>query len=287
MQIDLYITGKQRFRAFIQICYHMIWIWLHNVIAISSSISKTSRQFFWVTVCQTHKWLTPIPSTICQQCRHFWQQSCTSSRTQRALSAAFKMTDLGETKTYLRLEVTHDCAHKTLTLCQSWYITDIIVCFGMAGCNPVATPMPPTSQLIPFKGTASASACSTYQWIVGSLMYTATVSWPDIAFVVNSLTHHTANPTPEHLTTTKHILRYLVSTINLGLFYNSTLNTTITAYSDSDWATSLMDQQLTGAFVFLLCGSVISWSSHCQCIVSLSSTEAEYIALSQATVQAM
>ena len=196
------------------------------------------------------------------------------------------MTDLGETTTYLGLEVSRDRANKTLTLCQSRYIADVVTRFGMAGCNAVTTPLPPSSQLVPFEGTASTSARSAYQQIIGSLMYAAIVSRPDIAFAVNSLARYAANPAPEHLAATKHVLRYLAGTTTLGLRYNGARDANITAHSDSDWAASLADRRSTGAFVFFLCGAAISWSSRRQRVVSLSSTEAEYIALSQAAVQA-
>ena len=139
---------------------------------------------------------------------------------KRALAASFEMTDLGETTTYLGLEVSRDRTNKTMTLCQSRYITSVVARFGMAGCNAVTTPLPPSSQLVPFEGIASTSTRSAYQQIIGSLMYAAIVSRPDLAYAVNSLARYAANPAPEHLTAAKHVLRYLAGTTTLGLHYN-------------------------------------------------------------------
>jgi hypothetical protein len=89
------------------------------------------------------------------------------------------------------------------------------------------------------------------------------------------------------LGTAKRILRYIASTFNYGIKYDSTTFTNLVGYCDSDWAGCTEDRRSTSGQIFLLGTSVISWSSKKQATVALSSAEAEYIALNSAACQAV
>ena len=83
----------------------------------------------------------------------------------------------------------------------------------------------------------------------------------------------------------KTILRYLNTTKDRGIVYGGgTLD--IVGYSDSDWAGDKDSRKSTSGFVFMLNGGPISWCSKRQSTVALSSTEAEYMALTLACKEA-
>lgn len=85
----------------------------------------------------------------------------------------------------------------------------------------------------------------------------------------------------------KRILRYLKGTPELGLLYSSNCEEDLVGYSDSDWAGDLDDRKSVSGHMFKLCGAPISWRSKKQTTVALSTAEAEYIALSCATQEAV
>ena len=84
----------------------------------------------------------------------------------------------------------------------------------------------------------------------------------------------------------KHILRYLQGTPNLGIFYKAGRgNEELISYTDSDYAWDLEDRKSTSGYVFMSGGGVISWASKKQLMVSLSTTEAEFIAIALCAFQ--
>ena len=89
-------------------------------------------------------------------------------------------------------------------------------------------------------------------------------------------------PKTNHLKTNKRILRYLKGTLEHGLFYPSTNNHSLIGYSDSDWTGDVDDQKSTTGFAFFLGETSITRASKKQSIVTLSTCEAEYIAVNSA-----
>jgi hypothetical protein len=88
--------------------------------------------------------------------------------------------------------------------------------------------------------------------------------------------------TSEYLSTAKCILRYLKQTKNLGLTYSHCSNTALIGYSDSDHAGDQDDRKSISGSIFMLQGTAILWKSNKQSMVTLSSTEAEYVSSSYA-----
>ena len=126
-----------------------------------------------------------------------------------------------------------------------------------------------------------------YQAMVGSLMFAMVETRPDIAFAVSIVSRHSQNPGQKHFKAVQHILRYLNGTKDLGITYGGDfLNLEIVGYSDSDWAGEKLTRKSTSGFIFMLNGGPVSWASKRQSVVALSSTEAEYIALTQAAKEA-
>lgn len=115
-----------------------------------------------------------------------------------------------------------------------------------------------------------------------------TATRPDLASAVSILSKYMSKPSKEHWQGVKRILRYIKGTINYGLIFKAEDNKGILAgYSDADWAGDIDTRRSTSWYVFQICGSTVSWCSKRQSSVSKSSTEAEYIALSVASQEAV
>ena len=97
---------------------------------------------------------------------------------------------------------------------------------------------------------------------------------------MNFLSCFSSRPQVLHMDVVKHLLRYLKGTIDFGLLYRRGEDSTLTGSLDSDWAGDKDDQKSTSGYLFLLGSTPITWRSQKQPCIALSSTEAEYIALS-------
>ena len=126
-----------------------------------------------------------------------------------------------------------------------------------------------------------------YQSAIGSLLYLAIATRPDIAFAVSNAAKFSAQPAKQHWTAVKRILRYLRGTVNLGSVFAPHVSGGIVGYSDADWGGDTNDRKSTSGYLFQVCGAAISWRSKKQTCVALSTAEAEYMALASATQEAV
>ncbi|XP_021831397.1 uncharacterized protein LOC110771407 [Prunus avium] len=117
-----------------------------------------------------------------------------------------------------------------------------------------------------------------YRSIAGALQY-VTLTRPELAFSVNKVCQFMYNPTTEHWTAVKRILRYLKHTLSHGLFLSKSPSNGIQAFCDADWAGCPDDRRSTGGYVIYLGCNLVSWSAKKQPTVARSSTEAEYRSL--------
>jgi hypothetical protein len=142
------------------------------------------------------------------------------------------------------------------------------------------TPLPKGFAFNPATKIPKAKFKAKYQQLVRSLMYLMIGSRPDIAFAVVKMSQHMVTPNKEHYSAGMHLLQYLNGTKAMVLEFNGSSNQGIVAFSDSDWASDITDRKsVTGNFVTLGQGP-ISWLSRKQKTIALSSTEAEYMAIS-------
>ncbi|XP_065084810.1 uncharacterized protein LOC135707021 [Ochlerotatus camptorhynchus] len=123
---------------------------------------------------------------------------------------------------------------------------------------------------------------SRYRSVVGSLLYLSVVARPDIANSVCILGRKFAAPTEQDWVAVKRVMRYLKGTISCSLRLGGEDSQALLGFSDADWAGDLTTRRSTSGFVFMFSGGTISWASRGQASVTLSSMEAEYIALSEA-----
>ena len=110
---------------------------------------------------------------------------------------------------------------------------------------------------------------------------------PDMMFVVSLISRYMENPTELHLLAAKRVLRYLKGTTEFGIFYKKRGDDELVAYTDSDYAGDLEDRKSTSGYVFLLSSRAVSWSTRKQPVVSLSTTEAEFIVAASCACQAV
>ena len=199
------------------------------------------------------------------------------------LNLKFKISDLGELKYFLGIEVikTNDGVY----LSQRKHMLDILKKFGMLASKPLLIPINVNIRVRPDSGKKIDNV-QMYRNLVGSLLY-ATIRRPDISYTVGVFSQFMQEPTNVHLNACKRVLSYLKGTINHGLFYAYSADLKLEGYSNADWAGSPHDRRSTSGFVFMIGGSTISWSSKKQSTVALSSTEAEYKALTHATCEAV
>ena len=108
---------------------------------------------------------------------------------------------------------------------------------------------------------------------------------PDIAFAVTKMAQFAANPMEDHLNRALYICHYLVGTQSYQLTYDGGAGQGLSATTDSDWAANSNNRRSQTGFFLKLASGPISWTSHAQKTVALSSTEAEYMALSDCSRQ--
>ena len=122
-----------------------------------------------------------------------------------------------------------------------------------------------------------------YLSAIGALMYLANSTLPDIAFAINLLARHSAEPTKRHWVGVKTVLRYLNGTRDLGLFYSKNQDLILLGYTDVGYLLDPYNGRSQTGFVFLQGGTTISWKSPKQTLVFASTNHSEIIALYEAS----
>lgn len=185
----------------------------------------------------------------------------------------FATKDLGRLGYFLGLKVSYTSSG--LFLCQTKYAHDILDRAQLLDSKPVSTPLAPSAT---FTKDGDAFCDPTlYRSLVGALQY-LTITRPDLAYVVNTVSQFQQRPTIEYFQAVKRILRYVKGTLNFGLtFSHGSLQ--LLGYSDADWAKCTDTRRSTYGYSIFLVPNIISWSAKKQPTVSRSSCESEYRAL--------
>jgi hypothetical protein len=201
-------------------------------------------------------------------------------------SKKWDITDLGEPRRLLGMQITRDTTTGAIVLNQRSYVEELLSKFNMTNCKPVSTPHQLgfylSSKMSPSEEEESLEMRNVpYAELVGSLNWLATNTRPDIATSVGTLCRFISNPGRQHWNAALRVLRYLTATINHGIQY-STQDECVSAlegYSDADWAGDPDTRRSTTGYIFTLAGGTVSWKSKLQNSSALSSVEAEYIAV--------
>lgn len=180
------------------------------------------------------------------------------ARVEKYLSSRFEIKILGEVSYCLGIEFSR--SNNQIVLQQRGYIIDLLSRFGMSQANPVSTPMDCGLKLMKKTSMTDEDAKTPYRELVGALNYLATATRPDISFAVS----------------------YLGQFNNChGLSYGEGCGP-VRGFVDADWGSNVEDRRSFSGYVFLMNGLPISWNAKKQRTVALSTTEAEYMALSEA-----
>nr|AAS01934.1 putative Integrase core domain containing protein [Oryza sativa Japonica Group] len=197
------------------------------------------------------------------------------------LSQNFDMKDLGVADVILNIKLIR--GENGITLLQSHYVEKILNRFGYIDSKPSPTPYDPS--LLLRKNKRIAGNQLEYSQIIGSLMYLASATRPDISFVVSKLSRFTSNPGDDHWRALERVMCYLKGTVELGLHYTG-YPAVLEGYSDSNWISDVDEIKATSGYVFTLGGGAVSWRSCKQTILTRSTMEVELTALDTATVEA-
>lgn len=196
----------------------------------------------------------------------------------------FKLRDLGETSYLLGVKIERNRSDRSLTLSQHQYILDILQRANMPDCKPLATPLDPGVALSSSMGPKDEKEKEEmkkipYVNILGAVAYLAISTRPDIAYAVSVLSRFSKSPGPMHWNALKNLLRYLKGTKDYKLRYApDPTSELLTTYSDADHGGNPDNKRSTSGYVVKMGTGAISWSSRLQPFVTLSTTEAEYVA---------
>jgi hypothetical protein len=220
----------------------------------------------------------------------------------RILSTRLHIVDLGPCSKFLSILIIRDRVQRKLWLSSHIYVSELLDEWNMGSCKVANTPFPSVLSVLPTAPSNSlpelsdADLVPRYQRLVGCLLYLAIATRPDISYYAMWLGQFNATPTRAHFLAAKHVLRYLAGTKDLALCFGASsprVPSTLSAYmqnvgcSDADWASDTVDRKSISGYSFYFQGSLVSWSAVKQKSIALSSTEAEYYAMSHAFKEAL
>ena len=213
---------------------------------------------------------------------------CSSSKEEMIrliddLKSTFEITT-SDVSCFIGLEIERQ--KDSIRIHQKGYISRILNRFGMRECKPQSTPADPKCKLSSEMSAANDHEKEDmriipYREAIGSLLFAAIVSRPDIAFAVSKAAKFVQEPGPEHWKAVKRIFRYLKKTMDSCISYANG-SCKVTGFTDADWG-GQTDRRSTTGYLFKLNSGPIVWQSRSQSSIALSTLEAEYMAMSDAT----
>ncbi|RVD87180.1 uncharacterized protein DFL_001423 [Arthrobotrys flagrans] len=210
---------------------------------------------------------------------------------KKTLKAKYEMSDVGEAKTFLGIQIKRNRQRGTVTLYQSASIKTILTRYGIDQYNPTKIPIK-RNLTVDDGELLTGDAIRWYQQLNGQFMYLIVCTRPDLAYVVGQLAKYNSRPTTVHAEAARKVLRYLSGTKSLGLTLGRNQDgdqqeNLLLGYSDSDLTGDLDDRKSTGRHLWFLNKNLIIWKSKKQTIVADSTWHAEYIAASEAAKDAI
>lgn len=203
----------------------------------------------------------------------WWLQQIKEKISQRV-----NISDKGTISYFLSLEIVYRREQGILKISQRDYIAQTVESFGMSTCRSKRTPSPSGAELFEAIGEPLQDS-SEYLSLVGRLIYISTHSRPDLKFVVSRLCQHGANPTAHYMNVAKHVLRYLQTTIDYGLYYTADGPNVVEVNCDADHANDkLTSRSITGVTVQLF-GNLVAWESRKQYLVAKATCQSEVYAI--------
>ena len=193
------------------------------------------------------------------------------------INAVYTFKDLGPASLFLGIRITRDRAKHCIYLKQGQYASTLLHKFNVI--CPASTPL----LSLVFPSTSPTFDASTYQGAIGSLLYLALGNRPDIAYAVIKLAQFSSSPSVAYWTAIRRTMAYLYGTVDYCILLASSSDPPhLAGYFHSSYTDDVNDRHSTYRYVFYYMGGPISWRSKKQQVLALSSTEAEYIAATEA-----
>lgn len=215
----------------------------------------------------------------------FYNNAEEMKKVKQNLMSKFEMKDLGKAQLFLGMRIVQ--GRGFIKIDQAEYIEKLLHKFGMDNCKTASTPAVPGLQFSKPDPSYKPDESIPYRELIGSLMYVAVCTRPDIAHSVNVMSQFCNCYSETHWIATKRILRYLKGTITMGLVYSKEHNNDVEGFADADHAGNIIDRRSYSGNVFRLAKGAISWQSTKQKSVAISTAEAEYVSLSEAAKEAV
>ena len=210
-------------------------------------------------------------------------------QTMKDLRSRFRIKDLGEAGFYLGCHITRNRNAKRPKLDQYRYVRTVASRFnektsttpaaaGAAGAKPLSKDNAPQTE-----AETEVMRVTPHWEAVGALMWAATMTRPDVAYVAHQLGKFNDNPGPVHWRAAKRALQYLWRTKDVGIIYGGTPRscTKLSAWVDADFATCPDTRRLVSGGTVMLGGGAISWFSRVQKVTAAASSESEFVALEE------
>ncbi|CAB1114304.1 unnamed protein product [Ectocarpus sp. CCAP 1310/34] len=207
---------------------------------------------------------------------------------KKELTDRFEMTDMGEVKRILGIDVQRDYEQGTLAISQEHYVNTLLERFGMQEANPVSTPgygaeistNQPQDQIL------GPTDKKIYQSMTGSILYLAQCTRFDLSYAALQLSKACSNPAQVNMTAAKHVLRYLRGNPVLPIVYKRG-QFRLAAFTDSSFGANPDNGRSTTGYLFFLAGGLISYGAKTQTLTAQSTVEAEIQALSYSAREAV
>lgn len=190
------------------------------------------------------------------------------------LKKNFELKVMEKVESYLGFQVIRDENRKWLKLQQAHYADKILEKFNMVDCKPASTPEEVGA--VNLANSPRLAPDAPFKELVGSLLYLVTCTRPDIAHAV-SVASRTAEPTEAHWNALKRVLRYIKGTREVGIHFRWEKVPQLIGYSDADYANDVETRRSTTGYCIMYGAGPIAWRCQRQSIVTLSTTEAEYV----------
>ena len=212
-------------------------------------------------------------------------------RLKRELSKSFAMKDLGSTKQKLGMKISRDRKNMKLWLSQESYIEKVLERFNMSKakvvCSLLAGHLKLSSKQCPRNEKDMKEMSKVpYAYAVGSLMYVMVCTRPNIPHAVGVVSRFLTNHEKEHWEAVKWILRYLRGISRLCLCFGSS-EPMLDGYTDSDMASDVDSRKSISRFLMTFARGAVSCHSKLQKCVALSTTNVEYISITEGCEEAL
>lgn len=182
---------------------------------------------------------------------------------------------------FFGVEITHNHEDSSIFLHQTGYAKRVLERFSFQEGRSVSTPVEPGHSLTKAETLKQPIVDCPYQEVIGSLNYLAKTR-PDLVYTLSLLSKFSSQPREAHWKALKRVVRYIRGTLDYGLLYKSVKNPRLVCYTDADYAGDQSNSHSTSGMVSYINTGPISFRAQQQQTVSLSTTEAEFVAAAMA-----